>query len=83
MINKQSYGFNTFTAVRIREIQEFTYVEDWYWIDSSKNIADWITGGKHLSELNAHSIWQTGPIFLQEPVENWPVCKSLWNDKLP
>ena len=83
MINKQSYGFNTFTAVRIGEIQESTNVGDWYWIEGSKNIVDWITRGKNPNELNANSIWQTGPIFLQEPVENRPVYKSLWNGKLP
>ena len=32
----------------------------------------------NLCELNANSIRQTGPTFLQEPVEDWPVCQSLW-----
>lgn len=30
MIQKSSYGFNTFAATRIREIQGGTNIEDWY-----------------------------------------------------
>ena len=43
MTQKNSYGFNTFAATRIGEIQEGTNVEDWYWCDSEHNIADWLT----------------------------------------
>lgn len=32
MIQKETYGFNTFAATRIGEIQEGTIPADWYWI---------------------------------------------------
>ena len=47
----------THLQLYISEIQESTNVEDWYWIEGSKNIADWITPGKNPNELNANSIW--------------------------
>ena len=33
MIQKESYGFNTFVAVRVGEIQDHTNPQNWYWID--------------------------------------------------
>ena len=43
MIQKPSYGFNTYVAVQVGEIQEHTNAHDWYWIDSDANVADWFT----------------------------------------
>ena len=40
MIQKESYGFNTYATVRVGEIQEATAPGDWYWVDGQKNIAD-------------------------------------------
>ena len=40
MIQKDSYGFNTFAAVRIGEIQEKTNPKDWYLVESKNNISD-------------------------------------------
>ena len=51
MIQKDSYGFNTFAATRIGEIQEDTDPKDQYWVESEYNIADWLTRGKKPSEL--------------------------------
>ena len=45
MVQKESYGFNTFAATRIGEIQQGTNKDDWYWVESKNNIADWITRG--------------------------------------
>ena len=33
MIDKESFVFNTFVAVRLGEIQSSTTAKDWYWID--------------------------------------------------
>ncbi|XP_020910817.1 uncharacterized protein LOC110248612 [Exaiptasia diaphana] len=67
MIQKSSYGFNTFAATRIGEIQGGTNIEDWYWCQSQYNIADWLTRGKKPSEISLHSDWQEGPPFLKQP----------------
>ena len=41
MISKESYGFNTYAANRIGEIQQDTEVSEWYWTAGNLNIADW------------------------------------------
>ena len=45
MIQRESYGFNTFAATRIGEIQEGTNIADWYWTEGKHNIADLLTFG--------------------------------------
>ena len=67
MIQKESYGFNTFVALRVGEVQGHTNPQNWYWIDGKLNIADWITRGKNPDELGPGSTWQNGPEFLKLP----------------
>ena len=58
MIQKEPYGFNTFIALRIDEIQTSMKFEDRKWIESKWNIADWTTRGKHPTDLGENSCWQ-------------------------
>ncbi|KAK7928986.1 hypothetical protein WMY93_005381 [Mugilogobius chulae] len=71
-IQRDSYGYQTFFANRIGEIQKSAPVEDWWWISGDLNIADIITRGCSASELKEGSTWQGGPDFLKLPVEDWP-----------
>ena len=83
MIQKESYGFNTFVGVRIGEIQDITEKHDWYWVESSQNIADIISRGAKAAEIGEGSAWQGGPDFLHYPVEHWPVKQSFAGTLLP
>ena len=83
MIQKESYGFNTFAGVRIGEIQALTDKTNWYWIESSLNVADIISRGAHPEDLDVASWWQTGPKFLKDDEENWPVKQSYSGSDLP
>ena len=83
MIQKESYGFNTFVAVRVGEIQNHTNKNDWYWVESCDNVADIITRGTGPEELDTDSIWQSGPGFLRQPAEFWPVKQSFSGGDLP
>ena len=76
MINKESYGFSTFAANRIGEIQQSTQPNERYWIKGSLNIADWLTRGKSPADINEGSIWQQGPQFLTNPVNEWPITRQ-------
>ena len=79
MIQKEPYGFNTFIALRIGEIQTSMKSEDWKWVESKWNIADWTTRGKHPIDLGENSCWQKRPKFLRQPECEWPVktdCRS-------
>ena len=83
MVQKESYGFNTFAATRIGKIQDGTRPEDWYWVASGQNIADWLTQGKTPNEIDLNSPWQKGPVFLKSPESEWPVSKKCIVQELP
>ena len=83
MIRKESYGFKTFAAARIGEIQQATKVDDWYWLEGKLNISDFITRGRKPSDLGPGSTWQEGPAFMKRPVEEWPIYRSTCNGSLP
>ena len=72
-IQKDSYGYQTFFANRIGEIQMAGPVEDWKWIHGNHNIADIVTRGATPEELDKASEWQQGPEFLKQPESEWPV----------
>ena len=73
MMKKQSYGFNTFAALRVGEIQQKTDLEDWRHIQSKENIADILTKGAAPSKIAAGSPWQCGPAWLSGPPSSYPV----------
>ena len=72
-IQRDSYGYKTFFANRIGEIQGSTNIEDWWWIPGSCNIADILTRGASPEDLKEDSQWQNGPQFLQLPEKEWPI----------
>lgn len=71
-IQRESYGYQTFFANRVGEIQKSTSVENWMWIPGELNIADLLTRGAAPEDLTEGSVWQDGPEFLKRPVEEWP-----------
>lgn len=72
-IQKDSYGYQTFFANRIGEIQKAGSVDNWRWVEGKENIADLITRGSTPEDLAEGSAWQEGPGFLKLPFESWPV----------
>ena len=84
MIKKESYGFNTFVALRVGEIQHSSEAIDWYWVESSQNIADWVTrASTSPTDMGEGSKWQAGPTFLSLPVEQWPVVRDASEVDIP
>ena len=84
MISRDSYGFRTFAANRIGEIQDITKKEDWYWVESKLNVADLATRPLvQATKLDTESTWQNGPEFLKLPVEEWPTRKDTHTKSLP
>ena len=82
MIQKSSYGFNTFAATRIGEIQEGTNPTNWYWVESKYNIADFLTRGRKPDDIGLESIWQKGPDFLKQAEDKWPITHDYLEPKL-
>lgn len=73
---KDSYGYQTFFANQIGEIQKTGSVDSWRWVEGKQNIADLITRGASPEELAEGSVWQEGPEFLKLPESDWPVKTS-------
>lgn len=67
IIQQESYRFNTFATSCMGEIQQNTNPNEWFWMESKYNIADWLACGKKPNEINLDSIWQNGPSFLELP----------------
>ena len=82
-IQKESYGFGSFVATKIAEIQNKTDSSEWWWIPSDKNPADMLTKPASPMHIDAESIWQMGPLFLRLPIEEWPVSQSPCDVDLP
>ena len=82
MISKESYGFKTFVATRVGEIQSETSPSEWYWINTKSNIADILTKGLH-PHLLSSSNWQCRPECLQTPIELWPLKQETTIVDLP
>ena len=82
MVNRESYGFNTFVANRVGEIRQGTNPEEWAWIEGKPwlNVADVATRGCNPNMLKLDSLWQTGPEFLSQPEEEWPIRKEVKKD---
>lgn len=71
-IQRDSYGYQTFFANRVGEILKVRSAEDWWWIPGDLNVADIITRGATPEDLKENFVWQNGPEFLRQPVEEWP-----------
>jgi len=65
MLQKESYGFKKFVALKVGEIQSSTSPSYWAFIEGKHNIADWTTRNKESSEIGEESCWQTGPAQTQ------------------
>ena len=75
-IQKESYGFKSFVATRVGEIQSKTEPSEWWWIQSDLNPADLTTRITCPRELGIGSVWQSGPAFMKLPINCWPISKS-------
>ena len=77
-IQKDSYGFNSFTGVRLGKIQETENRNAFYWVSDEVNVADLISRGSSPKELRIDSQWQTEPSFLKNPVFEWPLEQKMY-----
>ena len=77
-VHKADAKLKPYEGIRVSEIQTSGAfidgrLQNWGWIESNLNPADWATKPRLASELSVGSFWQQGPEFLKEDVEMWPV----------
>ncbi|XP_043604779.1 uncharacterized protein LOC122577510 [Bombus pyrosoma] len=82
-INASPHTMKTFVANRVAEIQNKTSVTDWRHVPTSDNPADLISRGQTPEEFRRPTIWQTGPSWLQQSEEYWPVWSPTSLANLP
>lgn len=72
-IGKEPAKLQTFVANKVAKIQELTMGAPWSHVSTHDNPADIASRGCSPKELDQK--WWTGPKWLQEPVEKWPISK--------
>jgi hypothetical protein len=79
MINKTSTHFKLYEGVRVGEIQVATNgdMSEWAWLSGKENISDWLTRGCSPDQLDSESEWWSGPSFLYQPYDSWPLKFGL------
>ena len=86
-VHKPDAKLKPFEGVRVSEIQtagKFVdgRLNDWAWIDTENNPADWATKPRSVADLKSGGFWQKGPEFLEKNVEDWPIKLDFRRDKL-
>ncbi|XP_068756799.1 uncharacterized protein [Montipora capricornis] len=72
-IRARSRILKTFVANRVGEIQSLTNLEQWRFVPTNENPADFTTRGMRVSDMVKEKKWWSGPDFLQKEESDWPV----------
>ena len=72
-IQNESHGFGAFVGTRVAEIQTTTNTNEWWWVATDGNAADYATRPQHPTQMGSESVWQRGPKYLTLPIDQWPI----------
>lgn len=76
-IQTPTYRLKTFVANRVTSIHETPSQVIWRHVKSSDNPADCATRGLSPEELSTFRLWWSGPSWLADPEETWPVSNLI------
>ncbi len=76
-LNDDSQRFQAFVYNKLNKIRQSTCPEEWRWVPTELNPADWATRGKSPTSLDPASLWLRGPPFLTEGAAAWPPAPAL------
>ena len=74
-VRNHSRNFKPFISNRIGEIQTNSKPEQWRYIPTELNSADYVTRGLTADEFLNKDTWLNGPDFLQSSEDQWPENK--------
>ena len=77
---KNNENWKQYTHNRVNEIRELTNTEQWRHCPGHLNPADLPSRGCNGMDLVRHESWSSGPDFLQQPKEQWPVEHQTTQD---
>ena len=75
-IHGQSRNYKPFVSHRVGEIHQQSDPNQWHYVPTKQNPADFGTRGLTVSELADSEMWCNGPTFLAFPESDWPKPKS-------
>lgn len=75
-IHGQSHNYKPFVSHRVGEIHKQSNPNQWRYVPTKQNPADFGTRGLTVSELADSKMWWKGPTFLAFPESDWPKQKS-------
>lgn len=76
-IRGRSREFKPFVANRVGEIQSNTNPEQWRYVPTSLNPADFLSRGMKATDLAKSNTWWRGPDFLRQSENTWPISKAF------
>lgn len=71
-IANENIRFKTFVANRVATILQASRVEQWSYINTQLNPADYASRGQKASAFMQNKVWISGPAFLSKPEGEWP-----------
>ncbi len=71
-IANENIRFKTFVSNRVATILQASKVEQWSYINSRLNPADYASRGQKVSAFTQDEVWSSGPAFLSKPEREWP-----------
>lgn len=74
-IHRPSRVFRSFVANRIGEIQSSSNPNQWRYVPTNENPADFVTRGLTVPGLAKKNSWWEGPSYLKEKPSEWPINK--------
>lgn len=82
-LNTPPHILKTFVANRVVTILELSNPQQWHHVTSQENPADCASRGLYPRQLLCHSLWFTGPAFLNDSPDMWSNEYSLFTDEDP
>ncbi|KAJ8955219.1 hypothetical protein NQ318_000244 [Aromia moschata] len=75
--------WKTFVCNRVAEIQRLTNINRWNHVRSHENPADLISRGLLLENLIQNKLWWSGPAWLLEDSNCWPISSNIDTVDIP
>ena len=76
-ISNEARRFKTFVANRVQFIREITRVQQWHYVSSHSNPADYASRGFDVRNLEKIHRWFSGPSFLWSKDRDWRSCNNI------
>lgn len=81
-IANENIRFKTFVANRVATILQVSKVQQWSYVNTELNPADYASRGQKVSVFIQNEVWISGPAFLSKSEEEWPGKPDLPEEPL-